>query len=323
MASHLYSYGKPFSQIVCKVMNSVRDRIEMKKAAIVVIDGGLGSGKTTLAIHLAEEYQGTPINLEHQYAFGGDQFIEKLNICNELGYKVVIYDEAGDFSRRNALSEFNRKINMVFDTFRVFSIMVIVVLPIFSVLDKHLFDLQVPRLLFNCHARKKYQGNFRAYSLDKMNHLRFKMRDRKFISENIAYSLVTPNFRGHFLDLTPEKSKELEGITLEGKTGILTDNILKSKGLVSKEFFMKRLGKTKQTVERYMREEGVKPEVIYKNKAYYHKELLEFLSEKVQYDTKKRGKAGRPRTRPLPIPKVIQEPIQQQEQSEEFKDEFD
>ena len=45
------STGLPFNGRLAKSINDQRIRIKKKKASMIIIDGGVGEGKTTLAYH--------------------------------------------------------------------------------------------------------------------------------------------------------------------------------------------------------------------------------------------------------------------------------
>jgi hypothetical protein len=278
----IYDNGKPFNDKMVENIKCIKKRILHNKAGIIIVDGGVGEGKTTLGTHIADEYQGSYINFKKQYAFGGDQFQEKLQICYDSELSVIIYDEAGDFSKRGALTEFNKRLIRVFETFRAFKILVIVVLPNFSVLENSLFDLKIPRFLFNCHNRTDKQGEIRAYSLYRMLWLKSKMNDHKLVIKQMAYSSVTPNFRGHFLDLTLDRAEELNKICMEGKLNSLSDNVLKSRGLITKDYIMSKLNRSKVWVTKYLVKLNIKPKVVYKKKNYYEQHILETLRDKVR-----------------------------------------
>jgi hypothetical protein len=290
MKHYLYSYGKPFGMVAVKSIALIKERIIKNKAGIIIVDGGVGEGKTTLATHLADEFQGSPIDFKKQYAFGGEQFQEKLQICYDSKLEVIIYDEAGDFSRRGALTEFNKRLVRVFETFRAFRIMVIVVLPNFTVLESSLFDLKIPRALFNCHNRTDFSGNFRAYSLYRMLWVRAKMQEKKMVIKQMAYSSVTPNFRGHFLDLPPDRSAELNKLCMEGKLNSLSDNILKSKGLVSFDYLMNKLNRSKVWLNAQLRKLRLKEKVVYKRKRYFEAGILETLRGQLQREMGRKNK---------------------------------
>lgn len=199
-----------------------QDIEELKKdindgfACLVIMDGMMGHGKTTLAIEYADEYEGKEIDLTKQYAVGGEDFINKLNICIKEGLGVIVYDEAGDFNKKRTMSSFSQALNEVFETFRAFKILIVLALPRFSVLDNGLFDKGVPRMLYHCYRERdvKY-SNIMAYNLWRMEYLRFKLP--KTVVKQEIYNKVTPNYRAKFVDLPPERRKLIAEISLAQK----------------------------------------------------------------------------------------------------------
>ena len=204
-AQHLFAPGVPVAGPMERNIDCMRERITRNKASLIIIDGGLGEGKTTLGIHLADLYQGSEINLAVQYAMGGDDFRKKIELCASMGYGVIVYDESGDFGKRGALSKFNATLVRLFDTFRVYRVLVILILPLFNYLDNTLFDKQIPRLLLHCHSRDNSKGYYKAYSLRRMFYLKDKMS--KLLLKPTAYTKVYPNFYGSFYGLYPERAK--------------------------------------------------------------------------------------------------------------------
>lgn len=274
-----YDHGLPFSKPLDESILGLRKRIEGKKASMVVIDGGVGEGKTTLAVEVAENYQGKRLDISKQYAMGGDDFQEKLVICYDSGLNVLIYDEAGDFNSRGALTGFNQMLNRVFDTFRAFKILVILVLPNFKVLDTPLFDKAIPRLLIHCYNRSMKWGDFSVYSLYRMYFLREKLK--KYTVPSYAYTGTTPNYRGHFLDLAPSKSIELEKISIAGKKQIVNDNILSNRGLVSYKDIAKKLSRSVVWVKKKIQVHKFKVEYKHKRMNYFNKEVIEVLRAEI------------------------------------------
>ena len=111
---YLYDNGLPFSQVLADNIDKLLLRIHHKKVAVILIEGGLGEGKTTLITHILDyinKKSGLPeLALdkdEPQLAVGGLQFLRKLRVCISLKLPAEGYDEAGDFSKRGALTGFN------------------------------------------------------------------------------------------------------------------------------------------------------------------------------------------------------------------------
>jgi hypothetical protein len=130
---YLYDNGLPFSSIIFDNLVDLFKRVENNKASLIICDGLMGEGKTTLAVQLMHAYSiihkngkldGTnfyelaDIDLRSQLAMGGDEFQERLLICHKRKLCAITYDEAGDFSKRGAITAFNARLNRIFQTFR-------------------------------------------------------------------------------------------------------------------------------------------------------------------------------------------------------------
>ena len=282
ITDRLYKHGLPFSESLAPNLDNIMKRIDNKKASLIIIDGGVGEGKTTLAVECADYVQGHHINFKNQYAMGGGAFQEKLELCHTLKLKVVIYDEAGDFSKRGALTSFNKRLNRIFDTYRAYRILIILILPCFNVLDNHLFDLKIPRLLLNCYNRNNYSGNYRAFSLYGMHYVKFRMKNPKLVIKEWAYNQVNPNFRGHYLDISPERSTQLDLISQDGKKKILTESILESQGLICITTIQKKLNRSSAWVRDKLKKLKLKPIKTYKKRKYYESSIIEILREEIK-----------------------------------------
>lgn len=279
MAQRLYKDGLPFSKKLGENLDPIMARIDKKKASLLLIDGGLGEGKSTLAIECADYVARKLIDLKINYSMGGDQFQENLEICYNKAEVVVIYDEAGDFARRGALTTFNRRLVRIFETYRAFKIMVILALPNFAILDERLFELKIPRLLIHCYGRTENQGNFKCYSLYRMQYIKDRMK--KLIIKEFSYGMVQPNFYGHFLDLSPERSRALDEISIKGKEKIVTANILESSGLINIVGLMRKLHRSRAWVSNKIRALKLKEARIYKKSKYYDGGVLDILREEM------------------------------------------
>ena len=243
----LYDHGLPFSTKLAENMDDLVERVMNKnKAGMIIIDGGVGEGKTTLGVHLGDYAQGSYRNVggkyvqdkskfvtfDNQLAMGGEIFVGKVRMCFEKNLHVVIYDEGGDFNKRGSLTGFNMMLNRTFETYRAFKVLVIICLPSFHVLDHDLLLKNIPRLLLHLHSRNNNSGEFQGYSLMKMFYLADKMR--KIVVKSFAYDMEDCNFRGHFLDLEPERMNELSDYSIRGKLDILKKAEVNFQGLVTK-----------------------------------------------------------------------------------------
>lgn len=239
----LYDHGQPFSEILSLNLQDLNARVQGKKASLIIVDGGVGEGKTTLIVEILDYinslHNQSEIILEDvkgnagpQLSMGGADFLKKLAVCHENKLVCIGYDEAGDFTKRGSLSKFNAMLNRTFDTFRGYKILVVIGLPNFNVLDNNLFDNQIPRLLLHLSGRTNKQGEFSAYGLDEMNWIRFWMQKWPK-HKNKAYSKVIPNFRGHFLDISKDRSRELDRVSTKSKLKILRKSAIKIEGLLT------------------------------------------------------------------------------------------
>lgn len=276
---NLYDNGLPFSQPIAKLIKEQQDRILENKASLIIIDGGVGEGKTTLAVHIADYIQGCPINLQEQIGMGGNDFIKKFYEGSKKGYKVIVYDEAGDFDRRGAITRFNKMLNRIFDTYRTFNIIVILCLPNFNVLDKSIFEKKIPRLLFNCHGRSSKYGNIRAYNLYRMYLIKWWMTKLKIPPQ--AYQKVYPNVRGHFLDLAKERSELLDKISTESKTDILEEYNILGDGLLDYASIAKQFDKSISWVKNNINALGIKADKVFQKKKWFSEDVVALLENRV------------------------------------------
>ena len=276
-----YEHGLPFSEKLGQNVMELIDRIQHKKASLIIIDGGLGEGKTTLGVHIADyinKAYGLPeIELEDQLALGGKDFTAKLRLCHDKMLPAIIYDEAGDFNRRGALTSFNMMINRVFEMFRAYQIFVILCLPSFHVIDNDLFMKNIPRLLLHLKNRGAKWGDIQAYSLYRMLYVKHKME--KLIVKGFAYSMVEPNFYSHFLDLEPERSKRLDRYSIKGKKDNLIQAEIKLEGLHSYQDLAKKLGRSLDWVRRKANELKIKRVKIIKRVKYFNDNQLNRMAD--------------------------------------------
>lgn len=282
----MYNYGLPFSEVLGLNFQDLDKRVERKKASLILVDGGVGEGKTTLLIEGIDYFNklhGLPeydIKSGYQLAMGGADFLKKLEKCFELGLPVIAYDEAGDFNRRGSLTRFNAMINRTFETFRAFKIVVILGLPNFAVLDQQLFDNQIPRLLLHLYNRTENQGNFKGYSLYGM--LQMKSAMRKLVVKPYAYKLITPNFVGHFLDLEPSRSKTLDKISIKSKIDILRKSEAKIEGLLSYSELAHKLNRSLIWVKKSVKKLEIKHDKIISRAKYFTENDLNRLIELIE-----------------------------------------
>lgn len=284
----LYSHGLPFSKKLDENINSLQDRVDLRKSALAIIDGGLGEGKTTLMIHLLDyinKINGLgPVDLKGpQLALGGSDFLKKIRLCYEFKLPCIGYDEAGDFSRRGSLTQFNAMINRTFETFRAFKCIVILALPNFNVLDNDIFDKHIPRLLLHLKNRTSKTGNYYGYSLYRIMLLRWKMS--KINIKNYAYNSINPNFVGHFLDLDKERSRELDKISIKNKLNVLRKSEVKIEGLMNYPEMATKLCRSVNYVRVAVNNLNIKPNRIINRVKYFDDDALSRLADHLEVVT--------------------------------------
>lgn len=281
-----YKHGQPFSEILSVNIKDGLDRVKLKKATCIIIDGGVGEGKTTLAVEIADyinELNGfKEVDLTEQgnkqVAMGGKDFSTKMRLCFQNKLPVIVYDEAGDYARKQAMTGFNAYLNRIFETYRAFKIVVIICLPNQYILDNTLFDNKIPRMLLHLYGRTANQGNFKGYSLTKMFYIRGLMR--KIENKNYAYSekVNACNFYGHFLDLSPERSKLLDKLTIKGKIDVLKSKEKDMGNLMSKQEIAEQLNMKVGSITNKFASFNIKPAQKIGNKVYYTKEQVSVIT---------------------------------------------
>ncbi len=267
-------------------------RININMPSLLILDGGQGQGKTTLMYHIISyinKLKGLPpptlgVKDHPQIALGGKEFNKFFNICKAEKLPVIGYDEAGDFSRRGSISRFNAMINRRFETFRSSNIIVILCLPNFNILDNHLFDLQVPRLLLHLRDRELTQkwGHYEGYSLVAMNWIRFWYSKITPAIRYKCYSKVQPNFHGNFLDLPAEKREQLKKLSDFGKDRESQQAEIKAEGLLNYSDLAGKVGRSVVWTRYAIKRLKIKPARTINRFKYYSKETADLLVDHLE-----------------------------------------
>lgn len=278
-----YSHGHPFTKELAMNLEDQYIRVKkLNKASLIIIDGGVGEGKTTLGIQCVDyinKLDGKPlmdIKEKTQYGMGGEDFLKKLRLCFENKLPVCVYDEAGDFGKRQALTRFNAMLNRTFETFRAFKIVVIIILPSFAVLDNDIFDKGIPRMLIHCHDRET-SGNFKVFDHVSMMYIRHKMK--KEVVKRKVYHYFTPNIHGHFLNLHPDRSAALDAVSTSGKLEELKGAEIKIQGLIGYKDISARLGKSLVWAREAIKQLKIKPVRLINRAKYFDESVLEILAD--------------------------------------------
>lgn len=277
-----YKHGLPFSEILGDNLNDLLQRIDLKKAVLIIIDGGVGEGKTTMLVEVLDHINKIrgfpPIAMDGpQLAMGGVDFLKKMRVCYESKLPCIGYDEAGDFNKRGSLTSFNAMLNRTFETFRAFKCVVILALPNFGVLDNQLFDNHIPRMLLHLHSRTVNSGNFDAYDLRGMEWLKYWQA--KSPIKSYCWHRVFPNFYGHFLDLDPDRSLELDKVSTKNKLNILRKSEIKIEGLLTYPELATKLMRGIDWVRRSVSNLKIKPTRSVGRIKYFNADALNELSQ--------------------------------------------
>jgi hypothetical protein len=281
----------PFSKKLAENLDDLDDRVFKKnKASLIIVDGGVGEGKTTLVVEIMDY-----LNQKHgfglvdlsdkacQVAMGGEDFIKKIVVCFGRKLPTCDYGEAGDFHKRGSMTRLNALINRTFETYRAFKILVLLDLPSFHVLDQDIFDKEIPRLLIHLYGRTMNQGNGRCYSLKGMLKLRAKMEKLKHFKKH-AYKLVEPNFFIHFKNLSEARSKTLDILSTRGKIKGLKQAEIKFEGLLSYVELTRKIGRSERWIKAALRDLKIRSVKQFERRYYFPAEsvdsLLDYLDEK-------------------------------------------
>lgn len=263
-------------------------RVRNNKASLLIIDGGVGEGKTTLGticgMRVAKKL-GQDFDIVNQIRQGGSDFLKGMDWAVTNKRNVLIYDEAGDFNTRASLTYFNQTMNRVFETYRALGIIVILCLPSFSDVDTSLMKKKISRMLIHCYARTNYYGNYKVYSLWRMWYLKAKFA--KVTVPDDAFRMVSPNFYGRFRDLDPEDSDTLEKHSIKGKKDIIRKGMLQERGMLPIKTIAHKTGYSIETIRRYIRRTKSKGEK-YGATLYYHREII----ENILVDKERKGRVS-------------------------------
>jgi hypothetical protein len=283
-----YKNGYPYSNpLPSNIKSACRFIIKKKENCGIIIDGPPGRGKTTFACEIADQINaefGQPeIDLlpenHPQLGMGLIQFQKNLGICQEKGYHVLIYDEAGDYDRKNAMSKLNKYLNETWDTFRQFKIIPILCLPRFYRLDTPIFDNEIPKLLLHCKAKHDGYIDFKAFDFEGMAWLLHWRKKNKLPGWRV-YGYTEPIFEGHFLRLSEERERLLDALSLKGKKDKNKAARIQAEGLVSIKDLAEKLNRSSVWVRKQIVKGKFNPEDIIGGKNYYKGVLLSILEKR-------------------------------------------
>ena len=259
-------------------LQQIKHRVMVEnKPGLVIIDGSSGYGKTTGAVQCLEMYKQAPIDYEKQYAPGGHEFQRKLEICMDKGLHEILYDEASDYNRRRAMTNFVIGLNRLWDTYRGYQILPFITLPLFKELDDTMFTKKIPRVLIHFFQKTNKCAYAKVYSLPKMLKLLqiMKRLERKCASPLFAYRMVEPNYIVQFKNLAPDREKQLADISMDAKRKInqqLADPNGEIEGKMSSMQVCRELNLTLGKLSRMVHKHELKP--FYTGKSTYYDDAL-------------------------------------------------
>ena len=181
-----------------KNLDLCRKAVELGHPIILLVDGGLHTGKTNSAITMARYFQ-PDFDFNKQVGRGIDQFAEAwnhtINMKTDFEAKICVFDEAQTFNRRGAMTKLNRAMDEFFSTHRHNKVMLIFCLPHFRVLDKSIYDTDAVIGLIHMEFIKKQYADYRqydAYQIAYMNDIlenenKAKNRNRKLIYNRAGF----------------------------------------------------------------------------------------------------------------------------------------
>jgi adenylate kinase family enzyme len=268
-------------------LDDIEKRRQHNFPSVIIVDGHSGQGKSTFAVEICDYLNGRPIVFSEALFMGYKQFTLGLDTAKDLGYKAVIYDEAGDFDKSSYMSQVNKLINRVFDTFRSTNIIVIMVLPSFFRLPDSLYEKGLARVLYHIHDRARV-GRFTGYDMN----TQVTMRDwskKKGIGYRIkVYNIVESCLTGKFLDLPPERSKALSDYCNKHKKGERRDVALNLSNLKDLNALAVQFGCSYVTMRTVVGMSQVPPTNTYKRKMYFDENAVNKI--KIYYKVRKHNK---------------------------------
>ena len=179
-----------------------------------IVDGLEGAGKSVLAQQIGA-YLDPSLNID-RICFNPDDFKEAILSSNKK--QCIIYDEAfRGLSSRNALSEVNQAMNLMFAEIRQKNLFVIIVLPCFFELDKYP-ALWRSRLLFHVYDKHFQRGFFSVYNIDRKKYL--YVLGKKFYEYKASPNIIGRFTKWYWIDEQAYKDKKLKALQDHDPTNV-------------------------------------------------------------------------------------------------------
>jgi hypothetical protein len=269
-----------------KLLDRAHDYVAKANSAVIIaIDGTQGSGKTTLATQgvdyiNAKDGKGL-MDLDDkdciQYAMGGDQFLRKLPQVSGQGYHVLVYDEGGDYSRKGAVTRFNKTMDRAMDIMRVHKCIIIFVCHYFpKQVPSEMVDKGIVQCLIHCKKRAPEQSFVHAQVFGYLA-ISFMLNYylKKIIVPEQIYRGV--NFRFTFGDIEAERSKKLALLGTNRKKELWDLTEIRLNGMMTQQELASQLQMSASWIRHTLKDIEAEPEKTLKNKKYYSQSVLEQL----------------------------------------------
>lgn len=253
---------------------------------VIFIDGWQLSGKTTLAVQgidYVNKKRGKPeMDLTQtdnvQYALGGEDFLRKLPKASAQGYRIVVYDEGGDYSRKGAMTRFNKTMEKAIDVMRVHKCIIIFVCHYFpKQVPSEMMDKGLVSCLLHCVSRKPNQSYTEVKVYERESTAYMVNHWIKFVKVPGHIYRMTPNFKFEFHNLSEERSKLLAMLGKAKKKELWDLTEISLGGLMTQQDLASNLRVSVSWVKKKIKECEEEAEKVYKNKKYYNNKTLEAL----------------------------------------------
>jgi len=176
-----------------------RDVVKHDYDGFIIIDGGEGEGKTTLAGQVAL-YLDPTYNID-RCCFTADEFLRAVD--NATKFQAIVFDEAhGYLNTRQALSKFNRELIKAMAEMRFKNLFVIINIPSFFMLDWY---PAVHRSIGLLHVYKR--GCFAFYN--RKQKFALYMYGKKYHAYTIKPCFIGPFVKHFVLDKDEYNKKKL------------------------------------------------------------------------------------------------------------------
>lgn len=152
---------------------------------VIAICGPVGAGKSNLGLHMLE-YWNTKLygeckesDIKHM-CLNTEMFLKDLSTCKKR--EMIVYDEAGELSSRNAMSVLNKDLMITYQIIRADNIFTILVLPDIWYIDSYFRNTRIKGLFYVPHrGRVAFWGGTNLKKMLERN--QYKMIKNYFVTQ--------------------------------------------------------------------------------------------------------------------------------------------